>query len=297
MNFVVLEGLDGVGKTTLAQRWQHEHGLVYHHVGPPGEGGDFPTLAQTWWEATSRYPHVWDRGHLGEDVYGPVRRGTRLTRAARNVLRFLLADRAAAVLWLDLDPVELGILDPVLEMALAERSQMRQAVRNFHYPVYHLQSREAAEEWWSLHAMEIGERPGPRDAWGIGSPQPAILVLGEQASRAASCSLPFFTASGMALIWEVVQDHERIRVSNVLPPDAPLFECRRSPREPWLSGLRQRWEWLGEPQVVALGSTAERWCRAAAIPVMAELAHPQYIWRFEHAATNHYREQLRRCLR
>lgn len=291
MNFLVLEGLDGSGKTTFAREITTGE---YHHVGPPGDGGSFPELAADWWCAAPNTFHVWDRGHLGEDVYGPLYRGTRLTRAARNVLRFVLEDRNAAVIWLDVLP---ELIEPeLLGDRLAERHRFQEAIRLFHYPVYHLQSRASLREWWTMHYHEISDR-ATADPLGVGSRTPGLWLLGEQASTASRCTLPFFTTSGMETVWLEAQDHTTIRVSNALPPAAPLEECRKRVQDPWVTRLRERWEGLACPRTVCLGQTADKYARAAGIQVDVALEHPQYVWRFRHRELPNYRRMLQACLR
>lgn len=68
---ILLEGADLTGKTTLAHRLENEHGLTYHHLGPP----ESEALAHhtTWIKAWQDAPVglVMDRGHWSGLVYGP----------------------------------------------------------------------------------------------------------------------------------------------------------------------------------------------------------------------------------
>lgn len=93
---VIIEGPDGAGKTHLAQALANQHGLTYHHEGPPPAGVDplyhYGSLLEE--ARATRAGVVFDRFALGERVYGPILRGkdgfgddgwrvfTRLLRAA-----------------------------------------------------------------------------------------------------------------------------------------------------------------------------------------------------------------------
>jgi thymidylate kinase len=71
--FVIVEGCDGTGKTTLAERIVTEYDATYQHVGPPRE--DMTPFAEHVMYALSTDDAartVFDRFHLGTFAYGPV---------------------------------------------------------------------------------------------------------------------------------------------------------------------------------------------------------------------------------
>jgi thymidylate kinase len=70
--FVVIEGIDGAGKSTLARAFVAQ-GMAYGHFGPP----DRPAY-RFYSEIFDRHPHqatVVDRMHVGSFVYGTIFRG------------------------------------------------------------------------------------------------------------------------------------------------------------------------------------------------------------------------------
>jgi hypothetical protein len=77
--FVIIEGADGSGKTTLAERIAEEYGAEYEHVGPPRE--DMTPFAEHIGYAFELAPDygqvVFDRFHLGCFCYGPIFRPER----------------------------------------------------------------------------------------------------------------------------------------------------------------------------------------------------------------------------
>lgn len=65
---IIVEGPDGAGKTTLARTLADRLGLDYVHKSAPTQ----PPIVEYW---PPRREVVADRWHLGELVYGPLRRG------------------------------------------------------------------------------------------------------------------------------------------------------------------------------------------------------------------------------
>ncbi len=67
-HMIILEGPDSSGKTTLAQSFERK-GYKYHHMGPPRHD----CLRESYIAyATHLNNTVFDRSHLGEQVYGPL---------------------------------------------------------------------------------------------------------------------------------------------------------------------------------------------------------------------------------
>jgi thymidylate kinase len=73
---IILEGPDGSGKTTLAQKLQDLYNLDYHHEGPtPNVDSVLQYYIDTFDNITKNDNIVIDRFALGECVYGPTLRG------------------------------------------------------------------------------------------------------------------------------------------------------------------------------------------------------------------------------
>lgn len=104
-NFVIVEGIDGSGKTTLAEQIVSTYDTNYHHVGPPrldmsafAEHAEYAML----FAADGRT--VFDRFHLGCFAYGPIFRPQRdvegigdFYREDWNLLEVLIRNRCVLV--------------------------------------------------------------------------------------------------------------------------------------------------------------------------------------------------------
>jgi thymidylate kinase len=99
--FIVLEGCDKVGKTTLANKLSKELALPIIKFSQPT--GD-PFLEYVNFLLTHTEPAILDRFYLGEEVYGPLKRGkSALASWQRRTLEELLAVRGALCVYVTTD--------------------------------------------------------------------------------------------------------------------------------------------------------------------------------------------------
>lgn len=73
---VILEGENKTGKTTLAKYIKDEHGFKYIKVSQPGPDGPYKEYTNILKKIKAGSNVVIDRFHLGEEVYGPLYRGS-----------------------------------------------------------------------------------------------------------------------------------------------------------------------------------------------------------------------------
>lgn len=296
--FVVLEGIDGAGKSTLATRIRAENPRWwrYHHDDAPRSADALLKLIVEWWRTDRTYNHVWDRGYLGNDYCGPTRRGTMLSPAYRAIFRALLLDLRADVVILDADPNQMDWpSDESLEQAQVEREYLL----NNRPESYVFASAESAWGWWVTTAQQRPEVPRV-DEYGVGARQPMFWLVGEQANPNAPCDLPFLTPSGVNMVWDTLArvNLHLVRVTNCLrPTDDLTFARQRQPSRYVVDRLRGCWEGLGRPQVISLGEIAVKHLKAAGIPIYWPLPHPQYTWRFHHEQVKPWKQTLEKiCL-
>lgn len=99
---IIVEGCDGVGKTTFAERLQGATQGELLHYGPPTR----PAVSEYTDDLASYEPNcgrdiVCDRYHWGELIYGPLYRGgSELAAAGLDVVNEFLRERGAVVVFL-----------------------------------------------------------------------------------------------------------------------------------------------------------------------------------------------------
>lgn len=101
---IILEGADCTGKGHVAEMFK-DMGFDYYHFGPPTvRGADYAIDCYLTYRLHPG-PTVFDRSHLGEQVYGPVYRGgDTLGDAGRALLDAYLKGRDAIVILMKPDP-------------------------------------------------------------------------------------------------------------------------------------------------------------------------------------------------
>ena len=96
---IVLEGCDGVGKTTLAEALAAQHGYTVVHSGRTPDGTDLADHYGTILALPGRL--VLDRSFISELVYGPLDRGrSRLSLPAAVTLTRRVAKRSGVLVHL-----------------------------------------------------------------------------------------------------------------------------------------------------------------------------------------------------
>lgn len=298
---IVLEGCDGVGKTTfgdvLAERATRKWASVrflsrsrpQRHV-----------MEEYELDLERSYQRVFplarllicDRWHLGELVYGPLLRGeSQLTFGAAWHVDAFLRSRGAVQVVMHQSPdvvrerlasrgEDLLKLDDVEQVCSHYRflSQVfRDSVVEFvgdptDHDVDELvrTAREAARRVVDLHMFSTY----------VGPPDPEIVLLGErrkfQETRPdhAAAFVPYPGTSGHWLCDAVATSdrlfHKRIGLANACEENVP--ELVRT---------------LGNPRVVALGRLADRECDRYDVP-HGSVPHPQYGRRFKHHEQDAY---------
>jgi hypothetical protein len=274
--WLVLEGINGAGKTRLARFLCKKFGWAYEHVN--AERGQWGPLANEWVGWPRGHDVIWDRGHLGEFVYGPSR-GHAPGLGETRMMEAVLVDQLGITFWVKRDPADCHrdkvspfSLEQLREHHLSFESLQRDTRLTIPPVVCDFEPEVVAEVVSTMYERgrknELLRVSGSIsvDLEGVGERQPDVWVLGQGQNPNTPVRVPFSTPCGLELVWPCINPY-RVRVSNVLASRGT-------------SSIVDRWLSLGEPDVVCLGKVALDECKAARVPVHASLPHPQYWRRF-----------------
>lgn len=276
----VIEGPDGAGKSTLADQLAALYGrTTVLHQGP-FESDPFHETLETLRPRLERGESViWDRSHLGEQVYGPIfRDGDGLGSVNRRMLeRWMLSYRAAVVLCY-----------PPFGVALKnwERRHEREMFKDRFAEQYTAWKRIETElpvvgyDYRVQSAYELKNvldrsRPPVNRGPGIGHFAGGVtLLVGDQVNTSGGPQLPFVGTTGCSPWLTSMLNKARI-------PERVLYWVNtRDPKGGWtdFSFLRD----LRPERVVALGKTASERLSFLCVGHLTA-PHPQYWKRFCHA--------------
>jgi hypothetical protein len=301
---ICLEGVDGAGKSTLANRLAGNlPGIPYQlHFSQP----ERHPLAE--YEATLDFYRpgagddvVCDRFHWGEMIYGDLYRGgSQLGLAGFWHVEQYLRSRGGIVVHVTA-PIE------VIRERLATRGED-------YLQAHHVERVLGEFQIWSrlsfgepynvlspvgdgqlemlLDAAARAERsarflaafPGY-----VGPPiAPRLLLVGERPNVKAKTvhhEAPFVPYSNTAARYLI--DNVILRLPQ--PSTVGLVNAYNHAGE--ATNLRELWRRLGSPSVVSLGVTADRACRKLDVPHLC-VPHPQYWRRFHHHEPDKYRDLI-----
>jgi hypothetical protein len=290
MAILILEGVDGTGKTTLARKlvdMAKELKLAkrvhYMHFGPPEKH----PLEE--YECAVQHLHpvddlaIIDRFHLGMPTYGPIYRGRDELAGPgmRHMLLFLQRHGA----------VTIRIKRPIEEVMEDVRRRGDDYVRTDDLPVidkaYDSQPVDATlegfvtdqdkQEWMLRFAMNMGYcvRKLYDFTTYIGGTAPKALLLGDTRGGPTphnQCFVPYPNTSGHFLF------------THLDPAGYGLANAKEEP-------VYELWSALGQPPIVALGAEAAKICISQAVPYK-KVPHPQYVRRFHHGEGREYAARI-----
>jgi len=295
--FIVLEGVDGAGKSTLARALSYRCNGEVRHFGAPKSHplSEYGLLVEGY--RPNERNVICDRFHIGEMIYAELyRNGSLLGDAGYWWMQQLLRSRGALV-------VHVTAPLPLIEARLERRGETflrPEHVRRVHEE-FAQRTADALTVTSPVDEVDLAEilvlarvhewivtplTPFPHY---VGPILPRLLLVGDTPNQDntkyplhSTVFAPYPGSSGRYLIEQVVlpsTDPNAIGLVNAYHHnDTPIN----------LAGL---WSALGQPEVVALGRKAEHLLSLLEVPHRA-VPHPQYVRRFHYHEAGEYREDI-----
>lgn len=281
MTFIILEGPDGAGKTTLAKEARH---LEYIHFGPPPKGKNsawrqYYALLEDLWDNPRPGGVILDRFIYGELIYGPILRGgTDLTWAHVRMLERIIMGMSGLLV------VCLPPWDEVLRNwglskdELINRSDTLFEVYTWYQNLLKDQRRMIPRKIFDYTDRNkddmYGEGVFPNKGPGIGLFCPGnTLLMGEEVNANRGKEGWPFVAPDSSSLWLAQQlDNAKIPEHGLYWANATTNREDTDPR--FIDEL--------EPDlVVAMGGKAQMWCKRHGIK-HSRVNHPQWHKRFKY---------------
>lgn len=315
---IYLEGADCAGKSTLVERLTtalvRQYEVTVLHAGRPDPNVDImrqyivPLTAALNPESAL----ILDRWHLGELVYGPLRRGaSRLSLGQAAYLDLLMQSYGFSGVHCVARSDQLigcfdrrGDEDPTVlrDRLITESERFHEVIegrRNWTYVnVLDLDDELA----YTQVLLDIIKRATPVVPFAraplwlagayIGSRWPRLLLVGDRRNpndTHVPLPWPFVPWKPTSGRWMF----DALASNGVPTGDLGFINGQeRGPGE-----LRAAWTALGSPPVLALGQYANTACHLAGVPVTAKTNHPQWWRRFKYRETKSFADTVTEVMR
>jgi hypothetical protein len=296
MAWWVIEGVDGAGKSTLVTKLKHELSrcdpwskiIVKHHSQLKQDPLIEYEKSYDFYRPGSGTHFVSDRWAWGEDVYGPIyREESKLSVPARLHIEKYAQSRGASVALLTHDAATLRkrfaergedyLKDRDIERVI-ERFDLVQGNSDLKSFTFTDPDEQDVKDFVhdGLRREEMATKLATYPTY-VGPLLPEGLLLGERRNDPSwsAAFVPGKATSGFFLLNALpIHSTHKIGLANALE-----------------ESVRELWETLGRPDVVALGKKASASCTEAQVPFVA-VPHPQYIRRFYTRRSTEYGQAI-----
>jgi hypothetical protein len=314
---IIIEGVDGVGKTTLANKLRDqlltEYGgdVTMRKCGPLRRDPlEEYVLDIEPYHASMEQHIIYDRHYVGELVYGPIYRGaSRIDAAMRRYIELVLQARGAVLVvmhpgegWQTHDTSRRVPSFDVNGTEAALHDRARRAANMFLVATEERPSGASALHPWHLYDFADDDDAAAIINGAVGRTNIAMestsrfsmignstdfctyLLLGDTRGPKqlsvdfTSCFVPYPNTSGYYLIRAIPEEFDgTYAVTNASEVN-----------------VGKLWNRLGRPETVALGSKPAAFANLAGVP-HGRVPHPQYVRRFHHHKIEEYGEQIFQC--
>jgi thymidylate kinase len=306
---IIIEGTDGAGKTTLANKLLDvlrtelpDDDVEYLHYAQPQRHplAEYELDLQDYRPGCGRHLVI-DRYHLGELVYAEVYRGgSELGAAGRLHIDAFLAARGALLVLCNATVAQIAArLEARGDETYLQPEHQGEVLRRFREVAAAAQAlepvvldgfadRDDIERLFTLaHLLDYDARTVNDFPSYIGSPYPRVLLLGDRGyehmgKQHTAAFVPYPDTSGYWLLdalcrWSSL-DLREVGIANTGEDDVHAL-----------------WTALHKPLVVSLGIDAADACAVAGVPCSV-IAHPQLARRFNLWQTREYVRDLERAV-
>lgn len=282
---IVVEGIDGSGKTTLANALGEKLGWPVLHWANPGR-----TDATKLLPFLLNGPTILDRGHLTPQVYGEVLRGKPdLPPYDFWALSGVLKAKGCVTILCDVDLetawANVRSRPALFEITRAQLARLQGAFRALDLPRFDY--REGVE-------VIPFAAPVEAPAGVVGSPRPSVWLVGDEKARYGPLEeVPFYAEGVAEQLLSGTLLHRAMTTAGLTWEGSALSNSRLWGRDVDLAEVYER---LGRPErTVALGNVAA--ARLAKFGIVHEKAlHPQWWRRFRYRDQDGYAEVLAKAV-
>lgn len=266
---IIVEGVDGQGKSYLCKRLKHDFNAELIHVGAPKTNNAFTEYIKMIVNLDLTKNYVFDRCFHGERVYGPIYRDKSTVDDTQQTYLELLVQRHVVkciYCWTDVRNTKhvfktRGEFHTKLKDVGKLHSNFMNIIKKsrlgwFRYDWRRDSYADMVEQFWLTRNNP--SLTGDHLEW-IGSTKPAILLIGDKKNPKLLNSPVFCSLSGMFLMRSL--PHGILAITN-----SDDF-------------LKEKIELLKPKKIIALGLSAAKRLKLLNINFKA-VVHPQYAKRF-----------------